>query len=225
MPWKYYQCISELYVHLLSQRLSTFPIVSVQDHFFLWPLMTHTHTHTHTHTLARTPVGEWSARRRGRYLTDTTKTRDRQSCRPSGFQQGPHKSSAGRPEPHSTLPPVWAVYISRHNIYKAKVSEKYCVCAKAKFAPLMYRSGTMSCPHERSAGATRHHFNAIWRSASTGSSVMQLLGQEFSLRALLREHNLLTKCGEHGGRRASKKRNHICGQDNVLSCVQNSRPN
>jgi hypothetical protein len=34
-------------------------------------LDTHTHTHTHTHTLGRTPLDEWSVRRRGRYLHNT----------------------------------------------------------------------------------------------------------------------------------------------------------
>jgi len=51
----------------------------------------------------------------------------------------------------------------------------------------------------RSPGPTLRHCNVIWRSASTGSSVMQLVGQGFGLKALLRETNLLTKCLEKGG--------------------------
>ena len=44
-----------------------------------------THSHTHTHTLGRTPLEEWSARRRGMYLYNTTKTRDRHPCPQRGF--------------------------------------------------------------------------------------------------------------------------------------------
>ena len=35
---------------------------------------THTHTYTHTHTHSRTPLDEWSARRRCRYLHNTQQT-------------------------------------------------------------------------------------------------------------------------------------------------------
>ena len=48
-------------------------------------LMTHTHTHTHTHTRThahthtpgRTPLNEWSALRRGRYMHNTQQTQQR----------------------------------------------------------------------------------------------------------------------------------------------------
>jgi hypothetical protein len=36
----------------------------------------HTHTHTHTHTAGMTPLNEWSARHRRRYLNNTQQTQE-----------------------------------------------------------------------------------------------------------------------------------------------------
>jgi len=44
----------------------------------------HTHTYTHTHTHSRTPLDEWSARRRGHYLHNKEKRRTSMSS--AGFE-------------------------------------------------------------------------------------------------------------------------------------------
>jgi hypothetical protein len=43
-------------------------------HFVVEISRSHTHTHTHTHTTGMTPLNEWPARRRGRYLHSTQQT-------------------------------------------------------------------------------------------------------------------------------------------------------
>jgi len=42
-----------------------------------------THTHTHIHTPGLTPLNEWSAPRRGRYLYDTQQTQEQNTSMPS----------------------------------------------------------------------------------------------------------------------------------------------
>ena len=54
---------------------------------------THKHTHTHIHTLSRTPLNEWSARRRGRYLHNTQQT----LCPQRDSNPRPQQSSGCRP--------------------------------------------------------------------------------------------------------------------------------
>ena len=47
----------------------------------------HTHTHTHTHTHCVTPLNEWSARHRGRYLQNTQKHKRITSLPSAGFER------------------------------------------------------------------------------------------------------------------------------------------
>lgn len=111
-------------------------------------------------------------------------------------------------------------------IIKNKKGGNYRVGAKPNFAPLRERLAQcahLPSSHERGAAQAVHHFNVIWCSASSGSSVMQLMSHEFSLRALLREPNLLTKCGENSGER--KEINNICGKNNLFPSVQDACPN
>jgi hypothetical protein len=55
------------------------------------------HTIRHTHTAGRTPLDEWSARRRDLYLTTQTLSRDKHPC-PAGIRtHDPSKRSAADP--------------------------------------------------------------------------------------------------------------------------------
>ena len=54
--------------------------------FEFYKSLTHSHTHAHTHTHGRTPLNEWSARRRGRYLHTTQQTQQKNMHAVSGSQ-------------------------------------------------------------------------------------------------------------------------------------------
>jgi len=46
----------------------------------------HAHTHTHTHTQSKTPLKEWSDRRRSRYVHNTQQTQQRTPMAPAGYE-------------------------------------------------------------------------------------------------------------------------------------------
>jgi len=64
---------------------------------------THTHKHTHTHTPGRTPLNEWSARRRGRHIHNTQQIQETDIRVLSGirtFESSNQVSSNLRLRPH-----------------------------------------------------------------------------------------------------------------------------
>ena len=83
------------------------------------PTISHTHTHTHTHTHDRTPLNEWSARRRYRYLHNTQQTQGTNIHQGTQRNSNPqsHQSSDCRPThtarlPAPTLNGVWLPWIT-----------------------------------------------------------------------------------------------------------------
>jgi hypothetical protein len=60
----------------------------------------------HTHTFGRTPLKEWSARRRGRYLHNTQHTQDKTSTTSTGFESAISGKKAGgcSTRPQTTWP-------------------------------------------------------------------------------------------------------------------------
>ena len=72
-------------------------------------------THTHTHTLGMTPLDEWSAWRRGIYLTThSTHTQDRYSCPWRNSNTQSQRATSRRPTPWTArrLRPVSTVICS-----------------------------------------------------------------------------------------------------------------
>ena len=48
--------------------------------------ISHTHARAHTHTHSKTPLKEWSDRRRSRYVHNTQQTQKRTSMPPAGYE-------------------------------------------------------------------------------------------------------------------------------------------
>jgi len=72
---------------------------------FLYHTQFSTHTHTHTHTHCRTPLNEWSAPRRMRYLHSTQQTQDTDKRTLSGDSNPRFQQSNGRrPTPQTARP-------------------------------------------------------------------------------------------------------------------------
>ena len=113
---KYKSWTSSLYIFLLSRSFNSYGGKRAEKYFYLpWrnspppsgPLSphyrgswSHSNTHTHTHTtVGRTPLDEWSARRRDLYLTTHNTHKILTSMQPAGFE--PATPSSGRPQTHA----------------------------------------------------------------------------------------------------------------------------
>jgi len=92
-------------VQVLRCQLSLEFVSSVEPHPIsgIWRIIVAVYRHTHTHTqTGRTPLDEWSARRRGHSLQNhTTNTIDEKSCSQRNSKWRFQRSSGRRPTPYT----------------------------------------------------------------------------------------------------------------------------
>ena len=93
----HYSDVWSMFISVELQPNSGLDRLIVEDHTQL-----DTCTHTHTHTPCRSPLNEWSARRRGRYLHNTKQIQDRNIHAVSGIRTRQPQQSSGHRHRHGT---------------------------------------------------------------------------------------------------------------------------